>query len=511
MEQRLSALVGPDEVLRSSQVIARLREQGLSAANARQIIRRSAKDDGVWRSVDLRLPRNERLFTTAAFRKSGRFLPALMPALEAAGRRGLARCVDAVVKKKVLHRVDAMRLLAVGPATPRKSASRSAYDDELRGIREIGLTVVYPNHALEALCVAGAERSLGAEVAATSKRLRTELILARVLIERMRQQNMLAWNQIEIPEPENPYVVFNGQPFTATGFSYLSPLVRWQRGSAKPVACPVVIDCHHEMCSPAWVESLLQRMDRASHRGRVRQPMLGVVAATDFESAAFDLARKKGLVVCNMRQQFGNDALATMAELEDLLQGVVNPGSGTQASDLSSITHLLDELKSNPVVSALRAIGFEALTGLIVRSQGYEQVELGRIVPYKQTSRDVDVIGFKADEVRVVECKAYHGRKSVAPGEVTKFFTETVPACKEWLRATGRSFTKCTAEIWTTGRKGKDAGDTMFRLKRPKGDEWAIRRIEEITPLLPHAIKERALQLLNSIATAEIDGSLPES
>ena len=58
----------------------------------------------------------------------------------------------------------------------------------------------------------------------------------------------------------------------------------------------------------------------------------------------------------------------------------------------------------------------------------------------------------------------------------------------------------CVAEIWTTGTKGKEAGDKLHKLSRPKGDEWRILRIEEMKQVLPPQIRKRSLELLNAIA-----------
>jgi hypothetical protein len=79
-------------------------------------------------------------------------------------------------------------------------------------------------------------------------------------------------------------------------------------------------------------------------------------------------------------------------------------------------------------------------------------------VPWQQTTRDVDVFGIRGDELHIIECKAYHGKKSISREDVRKFFTETVPALKGWLRTHNRPFERCIAEIWTTGHKGKDVG-----------------------------------------------------
>jgi hypothetical protein len=506
----LSGHVKEGEVLTSSELIQRLVKVGYSEQNARQIIRRHSNVAGVWRSSDLKLPRNERLFALTAFRNSPGFQQAVAQKLEGVGRNGLARCLSILARRSVMNKVDVMRTLAVSPASVAKAGQRAMrmYDSELAGMRELGVSVFHENTALESLVFADSSIDVTSQAVVAAQNLRKELVLARVLIDRMRQQNLIAWNQVEVPEPSTPYTVFNGQVFTASGFSYLSPVVRWKKGAIQPVPCPAVIDCHHDRCMLAQVRSFQQRIARAANRGQSRQHILGVIGARDFERDAWDEARSHGWIVVNFRQMFGDEALEVMSQIEQLIQEVsVDTETCHSPNHFDVYSKLVDELKNNPIVATLRAIGFETLSGLAMRSRGYDQVELGRIVPWKQTTRDVDAWGLRGDELRIIECKAYHEKKSVASGEVRKFFTETVPACKDWLRSTSRSFKQCTAEIWTTGAKGKEAGDVLYKLNRPKTDTWAICRIKEIKPLLPDSIRTRSLELLNSIATAQIDGS----
>src|SRR5207245_1319020 len=105
----------------------------------------------------------------------------------------------------------------------------------------------------------------------------------------------------------------------------------------------------------------------------------------------------------------------------------------------------------------------------------------------------------------VVECKAYHKKKSIPGNEVTKFFTETLPALKKKLREQGRQFTRCSAQIWTTGSLGNDARDTLYDLACPKTDEWTMIPGKDLPTLLPKVIRKRAAELLDAIALEESD------
>ena len=119
------------------------------------------------------------------------------------------------------------------------------------------------------------------------------------------------------------------------------------------------------------------------------------------------------------------------------------------------------------------------------------------------------MFALRGDELYVVECKAYHARKELTPYDVKKFFTETVPALKSWLRRNNQAFSKCVAEIWTTGIRGGESLKTLDELPRPKGgtDTWGIKVGSDIAGLAPQRIRECAKALLGSIASNLDEGS----
>lgn len=501
-KDRLSEHLKREEVLTSSELIGRLKATGLTDDNARQLLRRSANSRIVWRSERLRLPKDERLFATQDFFGSRSFYQAVAEKLRSTSRWGMARCLEVLAQRGALHKIAVMRLLAVSPDTGSGNGrAKRLYESELAALEEIGGRVIHRNTPLECVIASvGTDHADHDNVATlATASVRKESFLARILAERLRRQNVFSWNQVELPDPENPYTVFNRQVFSIYAFSYLSPLVRWKE-NAGPTPCPVLIDAYEGLCVLPQVQSFLQRIERATHRKASILPSLGIIAAKDFERDAWKLARQKGLMTVSFRQMFGDEALDAMILVEEVLHDLSH-GKKAESVDerFEDFSALLEDLKANPIVPTLRSIGFEALTGLIFRSIGYESVELGRIVPWKETTRDVDAFGFQGDELRVVECKAHHKRKSLEQRDVTKFFTETVPALKKWLAGQGRRVSRCRAEIWTTGPLGRIARDELHGLPRPKGDVWEMLRGEDVQNLIPQSIRKCSLQLISAI------------
>lgn len=508
---QLTRYIRGSQVVSSSELIRLLQHDGLTEDNARQFIRRQAKANGIWRSEKLKLARGERLFADSTLVGKPEFFVAIGDKLRQTSRYGLVRCLDAIAKLHVLNKIDLLRLLAVSPLVPstNKSLTSRLYASELAALKELGVRVIYEGTPLESLVSPAFPTDDNADkiAAFAAGRLRNEALLARVLVERLRRQNMVSWNRVEMPDPEVPFTTFNAQVFSAYGFSYLSPLTRWKQGEARPKPCPVLIDCYHEICTLSQVESFLQRIERATIRGKSRLQVLGIIAARDFERDAWTYARKKGFITVSFRQIFGDEALEAMVLVEKLFNGLKRGHDVEAEQQFQQFSGLLKQLKTNPIVVTLRSIGFEALGGLILGAQGYGQVALGRIVPRENTTRDVDVFGIRDDELRVIECKAYHCKKSLPPEEVRKFFTQTLPALKAWLQRNNHSFKRCIGEIWTTGPKGKEAGDELYALHRPKNHEWHIRRMKDIEEIIPSSIKIRSVELLRSISVTEEDDS----
>ena len=383
------------------------------------------------------------------------------------------------------------------------------YDADVQALNELGVTVCQEGTVFEYLL--GADRKQGNhtdELAAESvKQLRKEILLVRILVERYRRQNLISWGSAELPSRERFLVVFNNQYFSAFGFSHLGPLCRQEQkdGESRSVPSPVLFDIHAGLCSEIHVQSFLQRAERATCRGNHRQSWLGVVAAREFEQAAWKLARSCGLVTVNFRQMFGDEALEAIARVEELLEAF-QLDRPPEASDplFISFADSLADLKTNPILVDLCSIGFELVAAKALAATGYQNVGLNQKVPFMSTVREVDVYGNCGDDVCLIECKAYHGKKLIPPEDVKKFYSETVPAfLKWWEKRNGRVPKQCRAEIWTTGRIGSEAKRQFDRTEVRQSVAKKIRDCDSILDYLPSTIRDRCSQLLKTIAMAD--------
>ena len=186
---------------------------------------------------------------------------------------------------------------------------------------------------------------------------------------------------------------------------------------------------------------------------------------------------------------FTKTALKTLAMMGHLLESAVAdhpPGKHTAAIDYDALTDDVEALRAHPYVADLRGLGLEVVAAVLLRARGWEDVRLGWSVPFKDTTREVDVMGKRSgdDEIHVVECKAAHEAKDLEPAHVRKFFAETVPAVLKAYQGTK----SCQAEIWTTGRVGDAARRELAGIALAKRVKPALLEKADILSVIPSTL-----------------------
>src|SRR5262249_53494295 len=154
---------------------------------------------------------------------------------------------------------------------------------------------------------------------------------------------------------------------------------------------------------------------------------------------------------------------------------------------------------ANPIVVTIRSIAFEAFACSVIQSRGYQDCGLGKDVAFGDTTRDVDVYGWRGDLVRLIECKANNAGADLAEGDVQKFFTETVPSFLAWANASGREVKTCKAQLWTTGQIGQKAQDEFARLRLKSNIQAKLLATNDIEAVIPSKLRQKGLELLNNI------------
>ncbi len=489
-------VLGNREIVTSTDLVQRLVKRGYAAGTARQLLRRGYEAAGLWRSDSLVLPTGARLFARKPYFGDSSFLRELRPILHK-HRPGIGRVLDAMMRWEAIDLDTLKKLTAVKLDS---AASGEKHAQELAAIVEVGIglwedKMGRPRLVRRQFFQTPKSESLGLELDALRE---IERNMARIVIKHYRLQHIVAWQTPDTLR-DGPY---NGQLFSAVGYSHLRPLVKFQQ--QKRSACPVVFEVLGRAAEEFDVDGLMARIYRAGDHKGSKLRILGVICAPTFSPAAFKAASLAGLCVVNFGQVFGRSALDALAAIQAVKSEALSSkplGSGAQERLASRLATTLGALKSNPLVSDLCGMGLETYAVACLRSQGFEDVVSNRKVPFQkngaQTERDVDASG-KQDRVwRVIECKAFNENVELREEDVKYFFCETLPAM---LRHIGKNnIEQCDAELWTTGKVTPAVATYLSGLKLDKRVRAKIRSRREIPA--PSAIKSlsRILAVIEKI------------
>lgn len=493
----LLQFIGLNEVLTSSELLKRLQTSGIDSAYARQLLHRKADAQNVWRSECLVLPSGGRLFARNGFQKTEEFRQKCLPILKEL-RPGIARAMQAIVREEIILRSRAELLLA-SPLISDK-ANYPSYQNEVSVLTELGISRSEGGDGvLERLAHEEQDGDTTYAIALRAyARFTTETALANLLFEQFRRENWISWKS-KVPDQTGVLAQFNNFQFRATAFSHLRPMLRFNK-TEKPKPTPVVLDVFAKTCEIYDVESFIERIVRAGQNKNRKLTFLGIIAAYDFDSVAWQLAKNEGLLAINLRQHFGEFAFEALVQVQELLRNVAGEPEKANDADVKKLADTLAELKTNPYVVDLRSLGFESVSGLIGRTKGYENIHLNlKATTESGEEREIDVCGEKngGEELLILECKAEAINKVLDPSYVRKFYTETVPA---YLRTkSGRTIRECRAEIWTTGQVGEDARQALAEISLKPFVKPALLGHDDVKKQIPSTLSS-CKRLLEAIS-----------
>ncbi|MCH8148038.1 MAG: hypothetical protein IH987_08620 [Planctomycetes bacterium] len=502
MPTTLRSFIRNREIVRSSDLIERMTNAGYSADNARQRMHRLADNSDVWRSEKLQLPGRERLFARNHFRQSSGFVTSLVHTLDTL-RPGLARCLRRLIRTRVVLCADLARLSSAAVngtilRVPTLADVMDALVDSGAFEREAQNTVL---DRLTARELVGTDQS-GAIAFQEYGSKANENILSKLILDSYRRSNIVSWGGCSVASLQRGYTDFNNQAFSAIAYSYLAPFLRWREGRNRPISCPVLFDVHSRECTVDDVEAFQCRLKRVA-RGDRSWRLLGLIASPDFEAKAWDSAKRNGFITINLRQMVGDAALEMLAGVEEIVRNLPGSYDRVESADTNRLAECLAQLDKNRFVVELRSIAFETVAALILRSMPAENVEIGMLVPWKKNEqREVDVVGEQegGEKLYIIECKAVRADKELEPTDVTKFFTQSVPALLKLDRYAGARIVH--AEIWTTGAIGSEAKRELRSLALKRKVRAKLRGFDEVTKQLKSKLK-RCKRLLNVIRSTK--------
>lgn len=144
-----------------------------------------------------------------------------------------------------------------------------------------------------------------------------------------------------------------------------------------------------------------------------------VIVADGFELAAFNELRSHGIIATKPSALFGREVARGLAGLLETLRNA----SAIAAANPEVIETLFGQLgKIEGAAQNLRGALFELIVGHIVTLEGAVSIDIGRQAYISQeTSFEIDVFSYAAQEVRLIECKGYAPTHRVDADEVEKW------------------------------------------------------------------------------------------
>lgn len=278
-------------------------------------------------------------------------------------------------------------------------------------------------------------------------RMTVQRILLDAIADWARKLGLASYDKISVRERGTSLPQFGTHTFDLCGPSYLAPMVRYKEGKPSPgfFVCDVY----------------LGNLDLAAARGFIRKcvnsramkrlpPFLPVVVADGFEPTAFRELRAQGIVATKPSALFGQEVARGLAGLLETLKHA----SAIAVANPDVIETLFGQLgKIEGAASNLRGALFELIVGHIVSREGAISIDIGRQAHVAQdTSFEIDVFGYAAQEIRLVECKGYAPTHKVDADEVKGWIQTKARRLHKHFRAQdeyqNRQF---SFEFWTSG------------------------------------------------------------
>lgn len=335
---------------------------------------------------------------------------------------------------------------------PLKQKNKTGSDAVLSRLSAVGL-LVERNLCEMPVIVLNQNLQIAVDVAGLPARMIVQQILLDAVAEWARKLGIASYDKISIRERGKELPQFGTHTFDLCGPSYLAPMVRYKSGKPSPgfFVCDVYVG----------------RVDLGVARGFIRKcvnsramkrlpPFMPAIVADGYEQQAFKELRANGIIAAKPSALFGREVARGLA---GLLQTLLN-ASAIAASNPEVIETLFSQLgKIEGAAQNLRGALFELIVGHIVSREGAISIDIGSHAHVAEnTSFEIDVFSYAAQEVRLIECKGYAPTHKVDAEEVGEWICTKARQLHKHFRALdayqNRQF---HFEFWTSGNFTADA------------------------------------------------------
>ncbi|MDA9415113.1 hypothetical protein XH81_09675 [Bradyrhizobium sp. CCBAU 25360] len=436
----------------TTELIAEMAKDGLSAAAARQRIAR-ADDFTIKRLAGLRFPHNARFLylddqfgdkkywkaLERVFRNHGKSYWGAISGLKARGGIFPRRFFEGVCGT---------------PAARSRQLSPQRVFDRLSAINL--LEEIYDDATNETYVKFRPLEYSGDTITRIRARLVAENVVLHGMKEWFRRTGFGSFDKVRVRgEGDAPMV--SSITWDLSAPSYARPLVSSAGNGLKPgfIVCDVNL---RDVLSEDAVAAFVRKHDLASAPANVA-PIMPFLVADGFAGKAFGLARSRGILATTTSHLFGEEVAKALRDLIALL-------TDTGATASVNPDHIERVLKSltriEGAANNLRGALFEIIVGSLAKDVEGGYLRSGEKWKDYETGRtaETDVLLDRPHDKGplVIECKAKIPGGRVNLEEVQKWREDRVPLLHKIFRTDGRlSGRHVTFELWTNGPIGADA------------------------------------------------------
>ncbi len=315
-------------------------------------------------------------------------------------------------------------------------------------------------------------------------RLVTESIFIKMISQWAQFLGLVSYDSIRtrLDSNESPPQISNFL-FDITAPSYLSPLI--QQDAVKGIspgffACDVVLGASLTLQQVKPFINKCKAILSLRNVGRC----LFVLAATKFESDAFDELKRNGIIPATPENLSGKEMAGMLKELNELLDYYLFRGS-QQIDKIDGIMTTLAEV--NGASAQLQGALFEYMVAEASRRNG-GNIKVGKICKSSSGKKaESDVYIEKDDqEVKYIECKGYKPYSIVLHKDIRHWISEQIPVFYDEAKNNYPN-TSIHVELWTTGK----LSDESQALLQKAIDDNKVRNRYVITILQAHDVKNK--------------------
>lgn len=443
----------------SSELIARMREAGISDAAARQRITRALPD--CKRLAGLRFAKNARFF----YLEDQYATPPFWEALERAFKSSGQSYWGAIVGLAARGGRCPSDMFPIVCGAPRARARQLSPPRVLERLMAVNFLDEQRDAATGKSYVSFRTNRHSDSIEVTQARLIAEQVALEAIRNWSRKIGFGSYNKYKL-RGEGALPEVSGVAWDLTAPSYMRPLASARGGAIKPG----FVVCDLSLLAPItddFVAHFIRKHDMASAPKNVG-PILPILIGDVFTQAAFDKARQAGILATTIGDLFGREVAEALQKLIQLLSDTgatasVNPEQLEKV--LSALTKI--EGAETNVRSAL----FELVVGSLVKEVLGGYLQTGRIFRDASTKESTEIDVLLYDETNhkllVIECKAKSPGSYLSEAEVKHWYENRVPLRDRLVRRDTRYLNATiTFGLWTNGELVDSARDWLS--KQPK-------------------------------------------